>query len=207
MARRRVSRSPTPLLTALKLAVAGNVIDFGAYESFDLEKTIEDVLKRDFSIFDYKELKDSLSRAERVLYLVDNAGEIVFDRVLIEYLLDRYSLRGVDVVVKSRPVLNDAMLEDAIQTGLDRIDGVGIIEIEPYGREGLSRESPDFHRLMQSYDVIISKGQANYEYLNNMEGIFFLFMVKCDIVSRELSERMGQDVRNGDIVLWRSHGT
>ena len=130
----------------------------------------------------------------------------MFDRVLIEYIIDRYSTGFIDVAVKAKPVLNDAMIPDAVQVGLNRIKGVNIVEIDPYETEGISRDSEEFYEFLNEYDLIISKGQANYEYLGDISGIFFLFMVKCEIVARDLSEKIGIHIVNGDTILWQSHG-
>ena len=85
--RKIVDRSDTPLLSAVRLAVAGNTIDYGLFHTFDIEKEIEECLVRDFAVFDFVEFENDLSRARKVLYLLDNAGEIVFDRLLIEWMI------------------------------------------------------------------------------------------------------------------------
>ena len=110
-----VSDSKDPLYTAVKLAAAGNIIDYGVNQAFDLEKTIDEVLKKDFARNQFKEFMQDLTEAKTLTYLADNAGEIVFDHLLIEELKDK----DVTLVVKGGPIINDATFDDVKQVGLD----------------------------------------------------------------------------------------
>jgi len=196
-----VERSEDRLHTAIKLAVAGNIIDLGIAHPFDLEKDIEEILRADFAIDDYGPFRESLAEAEkrppgRILYIGDNAGEIVFDRVLVE------ELRGYDItfVVKSGPVINDALMEDALEVGID-----GVANVIETGSDGigipLGEVSEEFMRHFKEADLIIAKGQGNFETLSEVSGnIFFLLKVKCEDVADELG------VRFGDIVFARNRG-
>lgn len=112
----KVAHSEDKLLAAIRLAVAGNVIDFGVDSSFILKKEIRDAFKKDFAVFDYQEFEGILKNTKQILYLADNAGEVVFDRVLIEELN-----REVIYVVRNKPVINDALIEDAKFCGIDKI--------------------------------------------------------------------------------------
>lgn len=175
-----------PLLTAVKIAVAGNIIDFGvASHEFDVENTLQEVLGSPFAVDDYERFAQRLSSGRSVLYLADNAGEIVFDRVLIE------QMNGVDitVAVKSEPFINDAILTDAQASGLTEVAKVIEVPLHP-------ETSEQMRQAWESADIIISKGQANYEAFSEMDGaIFFLLLAKCSVLAGHIG------VRKGDMVL------
>jgi hypothetical protein len=177
-----------------RIAIAGNVIDFGIYDSVDLDRSLEESFRLPLSEMALVNFAKAVGSARRIVYLCDNAGEIVFDRVLLETL--QHMGKDVTAVVKGSPVINDATREDALSAGLHECatvidngnDGIGTL---------LEACSPQFLEAYRSADLIISKGQANYETLAR-EGdgrIFFLFKVKCPVVAAFL----GRD--NGDIVL------
>ncbi len=179
-----IRRSDDPLRTAARLAIAGNVIDFGIFTSVDIDKSIKRSLESEIGEDDYEDFRDSVSKAHEVLYLPDNAGEIVFDRLLIEELIALG--KKVTAVVKGSPVINDVTAADALQAGLAAIckiidngsDGVGTI---------LELTSAEFRNQYQEAEFVISKGQANFETLTgNTKKTYFLFQSKCDVVSKEL---------------------
>jgi damage-control phosphatase, subfamily I len=178
----KVAHSKDRLLTAIRLAVAGNIIDFGVDNPFVLEKEIEDVFRKDFAIFDYQEFKETLKNAKRILYLADNAGEIVFDRILIEELN-----REVICVVRDKPVINDALIEDAKFCGIDKIAKVVSNGSDAPGTI-LDLCSRDFLSLYAKAKLIISKGQGNFEGLWGKDDapVFFLFKVKCPIIAHDI---------------------
>lgn len=185
-----VALSTEPLATAARLAIAGNVIDFGIFRSVDIRGTVERALTEPMAVDDIRELVSALSEVAAVLYLLDNAGEVVFDRILIEELLALG--KQVTVVVKSGPVINDCTRQDAASVGLDDIcrvidngsDSVGTI-FDHTSRSFLEH----FNRKDQ---IIISKGQANFETLMHEDRrIFFLFQSKCAVVSRHLGLEQG----------------
>ncbi|MCC6029433.1 MAG: ARMT1-like domain-containing protein [Candidatus Korarchaeum sp.] len=190
-----VESSEDPLRTAVKLAIAGNVIDFGPYTSYDLRGTIGRVLKSDLSIDHYPLLKEKFQRASRILYFSDNAGEIVLDKLLVETML---SLREVKItfVVKGGPMINDATLEDFNYVGLSDIGGVEVRTVSN-GEEGTGpdRRSGEVLRWIREHDLVISKGQGNYEILGDFNGIFHMLLVKCPVVAADLNASVG------DIVL------
>lgn len=186
----RVQDSPDPLDTAVRIAIAGNIIDLGAAEDYDLESNLIQVLSRDMAIDDLEALRSALDKQTSVLYLADNAGETVFDRLLIE-TLDR----PVTYVVKASPVINDATRDDAIDAGIDKV-----AEIIDNGSDApgtlLDQCSKDFVKCFRKAGLIIAKGQANYESLSNEPApLFFLLQAKCDVIARDLG------VATGDIVL------
>ena len=180
----RIRRSEDPLWTASRLAISGNVIDFGIYTSIDIESSILRSLEEHIAVDDYEMFREDLDRSEEILYLLDNAGEIVFDRLLIEELAAMG--KKVRAAVQGSAVLNDVTAEDARQTGLQDIcevidngsDAVGTI---------LEWTSPEFRAHYDGAELVISKGQGNFETLTgNGKKAYFLFQSKCDVVSKEL---------------------
>ena len=184
-----VETSGEPLETAVRLAVAGNVIDFGADPDFELEQDIQEALRREPAINHFDVLKNKLKGAREILYLADNAGETVFDKIFIE-AIDK----PVVYAVRDRPVINDATVEDAIKSGLDEVarvvssgcDAPGVIP---------NRCSEEFLDLFQRADLIISKGQGNYETLSSEQRpVFYLLKAKCPVIARDLGVKQGDTV-------------
>ena len=166
---------------AVRIAIAGNVIDFAPGTHFDIEETLESVLYQPFAINDMAAFRRVLSGARSVLYLGDNAGETVFDRVLIGAL-------GVPVTyaVKGGAVINDATVEDALAAGLDEVAEVMSTGSDAPGTI-LSGCSGEFRALYEQADLIMAKGQANYETLSaGGEQLFFLLKVKCPVIARDI---------------------
>jgi uncharacterized protein with ATP-grasp and redox domains len=189
-----VADSEDPLLTACKLAIAGNAIDRGPnLEPVDINEIINRTLSSPLSFDDYVELHSNLSGSRRILYLGDNAGEIVFDRVLIEQL---HQLRELDIyfVVRERPIINDVTSEDAVAVGMEKVARV-ISSGSDAPATILSQCSSDMLRLYYSADLIISKGQGNYESLEGEKGnIFFLLRAKCPLVAELLGVKVGDAI-------------
>ena len=187
----KVAHSKDRLLAAIRVALAGNVIDFGVNKPFDLEREIEDAFKKDFAVFDYQEFKEILEDTKQILYLADNAGEVVFDRILIEELN-----REVIYVVRDKPVINDALVEDAKFCGIDKIARVISNGSDAPGTI-LSLCSKEFLSLYETAELIISKGQGNFEGLAGEDNtpIFFLFKVKCPVIGNDIGCQIG------DIIL------
>ena len=180
-----VDYSNDPLETACKLAIAGNAIDLGPRSEIgNMYTIIEDSLGYQLDQKNYRKFKESVDKAYLVLYIADNAGEIVFDRILIEQLLQVKKLKIV-LAVRKKPIINDATMEDARQAGLDRM---AIIISSGSGAPAtiLSQCSPEMRGYYQAADLIISKGQGSYESLRGrLENIFFLFKVKCPVIARD----------------------
>ena len=191
--KRRVAKSKDRLLAATKLAIAGNIIDFGPGSEFDLEKTIEEVLIQDFAINHFNQFRKALQKSEKIVYLGDNAGEIVFDRILLEELKDK----EITFVVKGGPIINDATLEDAKFACIDKIAEIKTISNGEPGT-GPKRNSKKFINLLERADVVISKGQGNYEALSEVKAnIFFLLKVKCSAIARDIGVKIGGIVVKG----------
>lgn len=193
---KEILKRDTSLETYVKVAIVGNIIDFGAYGvNTDFKELITANLNENLKINDIDEFEDALKNHDEVLYLVDNAGEIVFDRVLIEKIRE-YDV-DVTVCVKSGPIVNDACMKEAIDAGLDELaeiitlgcDSGGIVE------EMLSDE---FMEIFDESGFIIAKGLANYEGLSEMnlkdKDVFSLLCSKCNPISRNLSVEKGSFV-------------
>jgi uncharacterized protein with ATP-grasp and redox domains len=195
--RQMAAKAPDALEAGARLAIAGNVIDFGIYESFDLDRSIEESFRLPLPRTDYLAFARAVNGSRHILYLCDNAGEIVFDRVLIEVL--RGMGKAVTAAVKGSPVINDATLEDAADAGL--AESATVIE---NGNDGIGTLlevcSERFMDAYRSADMIISKGQANYETLvqEKDKRTFFLFKVKCPVVARNLGRPEGDIVLRGN---------
>jgi uncharacterized protein with ATP-grasp and redox domains len=182
-----IRSSADPLLTACKLAVAGNIMDFGAKESFDIKETIQRVLESDFALNAYPEFKDALESASSLLFLADNAGELVCDKLLLETILHYYPLKHITLVVKDEPIINDATLVDVEEVGLASIPGIEFRTLGPL--DAFDERNQSLWPLekvkvwAQEHDLVLSKGQANYEMFGEMPGFFFLLLAKCDILA------------------------
>lgn len=195
--KKTVTTSADPFVTALKLAIAGNIIDYGIPQHFDLDETIGKVLASDFAIDHSKDLKQSLSEAKSVLYIGDNAGEIVFDKLFIETIHHPdlwYAVRGA-------PIINDVTLEDANYVQMNEV--AHVIE-NGYDAPStmLSHCSKEFKDLFSRADIVISKGRGNLESLlhESSKKIYFLLMVKCDVIADILGVKKGQFVVARNVV-------
>ena len=182
-------KAKDPLETAVRLAIAGNVIDFGADPDFQLEKDVQDVLQKEPAINHYQTFKEKLASARKILYLGDNAGETVFDKLLIETMG-----KPVTFAARERPVINDATVEDCIRSGLDEVASIVSSGCDAPGTV-LGRCSTEFLDYFKKADLIISKGQGNYETLSNEQGpIFYLLKAKCPIIAKDLGIKVGDTV-------------
>lgn len=185
-----VANSDDKLLSAIRIAIAGNVIDLGVKKSFDIVKDVKSILKQDFAVFDYSAFKTQLKKAENILYIGDNVGESVFDKILIKELK-----KPVKYAVRSIPIINDVTMEDAIASGLDEV-----AELIDSGCESpgiiLNKSNPEFLEIFNTSGLVISKGQGNFEGLSNCNRqVFFLLKTKCPIISNHLG------VEDGSIIL------
>lgn len=189
-----VTIADDPLLMAIKLAIVGNVIDFGTSNRYKIEDMINTAAQRKFVDDAYPQFKNTLETATTILYLADNSGEIFFDKLLIKELLKQG--KKITYVVKAHPIINDVLRDDAQFAGIDKL--ATIIE----GDAGQKRSAPgmvltytskEFQQQLNTADMVLSKGQGNYEALSaiNRE-IFFLLMVKCPLVARDIGTELAQ---------------
>ena len=190
--REKIKRSGDGLLTAIRISIAGNVIDLGVNREFDIEQEMEEVAQKEFAICDYEAFKSCLDKTEEILFIGDNAGESVFDRILIEQLK-----KPVIYVVRETPVINDVTHEDAIQAGLDQVATILSSGTNAPGTV-LETCSAEFIELLNSSEFVISKGQGNYEGLSNEKvRIFFLLKAKCPIIANDIGVTVDDIILKG----------
>jgi len=189
--RERVERAANPFETAVRLAIAGNIIDFGVNSTIDpetVEATIITALTEPLDGGILRRLRDAIGQADRILYLGDNAGEIVFDRLLIE----RLPCEKVTYVVRGSPILNDALMEDAEVAGL-----TDLVEVIDNGADApgtiLEICSEAFRQRFDEADLVVAKGQGNFESLGDTtKHAFFLLRPKCAVLARHLNCEQGR---------------
>ena len=194
--KQQVETSADPLETAVRLAIAGNIIDFGVnsvVEQSQVEKAIAESLTEPLDMEAMEEFREATSQAEDILYLGDNTGEIVFDRLLIEQL----PYEKITFAVKGGPILNDATMEDAQVVGL-----TDIVNVIDNGSDApgtiLESCSEAFRRRFDKSDLIIAKGQGNFETLCDVDkNLFFMLRPKCVVLARHLGCEIGSLVLAG----------
>jgi len=192
--KKRIEKSDDSLLTAVKIAIAGNIIDYGASNrGFEVQKTINETLATDLAINDYEQFMDNLKNASSLLYIGDNAGEIVFDRLLIEEL-QKLSKADMYFMVRGNPILNDATATDARETGLDEI--VRVISDGNDSPAFVYKEvSDEAKRLFDISDMKIAKGQGNYEAISGRNtDVYCLLRLKCILVAKDIGGNVGDNV-------------
>jgi len=199
MAKMRVQQAEDPLKMAVRMAAAGNVIDYGTQQTVpEITKAFNSILDQQFSVFCYELFQKKLKDAQKILFLADNAGEIVFDRLLLETLQ-----KPVTFAVRGFPIINDALRQDAIDVGIDRIANI-IDNGAGYPGTVIEKCSQSFQRAFEQADLIISKGQGNFETLCDTDApICMIFMVKCQQVAQHVQTMFAPDppVRQGQFVL------
>lgn len=188
-----VEAAADPLETAVRLAIAGNIIDYGPpgapSDTAALQAAVNTALQRPLVINHLEAFRSRLAEVEHILYLADNAGETVFDRVLIETLA-----MPTTYVVKGGPVLNDALAEDALAAGIDRVADIIDNGTDAPGTI-LDRCSAALRARFDAASLIVAKGQANYETLSDCDrDIFFLLQVKCPVIARHVGVPVGSMV-------------
>lgn len=190
-----LQKSDNRLYDALKISVAGNVIDLGINKDFDIEDSLRRSLGTGFARDDCSLFRDKLDQVEDVLLVADNAGEIVFDRLLVEEL----SALGkkVTCMVKGGPILNDATMTDALQAGMDKVARMVTTGSNYLGAHP-GKLSPEALVMLKNAGLVISKGQANFESLEHEElargRVFFLLKIKCECVGKVANANLGDIV-------------
>lgn len=183
-----IRQANDPLLAAMQFALIGNYIDFGAMQDVneaDFLQLLKNAQSITLSAPIYQRLRNDLSSAQKLVFLTDNCGEIVADKLLIQAIQTQYPQLQITVLVRGKPVLNDATLEDAQQVGL-----TDLVTVLPNGNgiagTCLERLSPEAQRLIQQADLILSKGQGNFETLRGCgKNVYYLFLCKCDLFAQQ----------------------
>lgn len=182
------------LLMAIKLAIAGNVIDFGTMNRLNVDEIIDTALKRNFDGSSYPRFKKVLGQSKSILYLADNTGETFFDKLLLKELVNMG--KEITYVVKANPIINDALLEDAKFAGIDKLATIISSDAgQDISTPGvvLQYASEGFLDRFKKADMVISKGQGNYEGLSDVDReVFFLLVVKCYLVARDIGSEVGK---------------
>lgn len=193
---KKIRQEEDKLFTAIKAAVAGNVIDFGAKEQFCLEEEINKVFTTHFAIDDYNKLAKQIEEKENILILADNAGENVFDKILIKIIKRLYPQKKITYATRGKPIINDITTKEALQIGIDKFATVVSTGVDTPGLE-LSRANTVFRNIFEKAELIISKGMGNFECLETLKDkrIFFVFKVKCNVVATAIGKEVG------DIIL------
>ncbi len=175
-----VEDSKERLALAIKIACAGNVIDLGVERVFNLKKDIEDAISHQFKIWDFEQFYTKLTSAKTILYIGDNSGEAVFDKILIEQL-------NADVIFATRgiPVLNDITMKEAKQIGIAKHAMIISSGVTCPGAI-INQCNKDFLDIFNTSDIVIAKGQGNYEALSTEKrDIFFLLKAKCPVIAQD----------------------
>ncbi|MEO1928047.1 MAG: ARMT1-like domain-containing protein [Nautiliaceae bacterium] len=191
----KLLKSQNKLLYACKIATAGNVIDLGVHQSYDLTKELEKIFEIEFGINNFDEFEKNIKSSETICYLADNAGENVFDEILIETIKEINPNIKIYYLVRGKPVINDVTLKDLI--------GLEIFNVAEVINTGVP--SPGFHlkfaneiskEIFYNSDMVISKGMGNFECLFDEcnRKVFYLFKVKCEAVARTSHTNVGDYV-------------
>lgn len=191
---RTIESSDDEVLSALKLAISGNVIDLGTDHGMDYEIVISRALSKNITVDESSYLTSRIKTANNILYLADNAGEIVFDKIFIDTLVNNNIVdrEKITIAVRGAPILNDATIEDAEYIGLTE-DYRVISNGDCSPGTCFKHTSEEFNTVYSNADLIISKGQGNFETLSEVvdKEIFFLLISKCSLVAERLKNNIG----------------
>ena len=180
--------------TALKIAVIGNVIDFAARHTFD-NKTVFEMINKineiEFVIDHRKALINQLENCKQLLYIGDNCGEIVLDKIFIEIIKGLYPNIDIYFGVRGAPIINDVTIEDAIQVKMDEVAKI-ISSGTMYPGTILDKSSNEFKKVFNSSDIVIAKGQGSYEGLSDTKrkGLFLMLLVKCSYIGDNIPAKV-----------------
>lgn len=185
--RERIARADDPMKLAMKLALVGNYIDFGVVDHVDeafLNQLIIEAEKKQFDEDAYIKLRADLEKGGNLLYFTDNCGEIVMDRLLMEEIKKQFPDIIISVMVRGQHTLNDATMEDAVQVGLTDMEQID--QVVGNGNNIMGTWFPEVSdeaaELIKNADVMIAKGQANFETMRQCGlNIYYLFLCKCDL--------------------------
>ena len=189
-----VDTADDPLFEAIIVAALGNTIDFASQHEIDLVSDIKNITPEDLVINDYTTFKRSLEKAKHLLIIGDNAGEIVFDKLLIHTLKNYYPDLEIIYSVRAAPIINDATMEDAKFISLTEL--VKVIESSTSPGIDLASSSQKFKELFfRKEGIILSKGQGNFESLYGIEipekEVYYLLKAKCNLMERIFHVKIG----------------
>ena len=180
--RQKIGRAEDPLALALRFAQIGNFIDFGAMDSVDDAKLMEFLEQAEtlpLSENTYQNVTEDMKSAKKLVFLTDNCGEIVLDKLLLETIAKVYPHLECTIIVRGEPVLNDATMEDALQVGIEACGKV-IPNCTNIAGTYIPWISAEAKTEMDEADILIAKGQGNFESLHGCGlNIYYLFLCKC----------------------------
>ncbi|MBW2701070.1 MAG: DUF89 family protein [Deltaproteobacteria bacterium] len=194
--RERIGEAKDPFRMVLRLALAGNIIDFGIHADLDEAKvfaTVEQSLEEPIAGMELEASRRTLAQAKKIVYVADNAGELGFDKLFIEHL----DPKRITLVVRGAPTLNDVTREDAVFYGLDAMlpildtgsDAPGMI---------LEQVGPELQKALDEADLVVCKGQGNYETLSGLKRpVMFLLRAKCPVIAKHIGVPVGRLVVEG----------
>ncbi|MEO0072472.1 MAG: ARMT1-like domain-containing protein [candidate division WOR-3 bacterium] len=196
----KISRLSDPIFSGIKASACGNIIDVGPADIYldaaqkDLRKEFLELFEKPFTINHYQIFKEKFKTAETILYILDNAGEVFLDKLVLESLKDK----KINIVLKAYPILNDAVAEDARRAKLDTLGQ--LLELNKdtnkrYLGVDFSAVTDEFLSNFENADIVIAKGHANFESLINVDrDCFFILMAKCPAVASYLNVKVGEQV-------------
>ena len=187
-----LQKSENSLLTATKIAVAGNAIDLAAEVEFDLKEELDKIFDTEFAHNDFEKLKQELEKAKNVVVLGDNVGEHIFDYMFIQTLQKLYPKVAFSYFVRGVPIINDVTLKEAKEAGFDKLCHLVDSGVNTPGF-AYTRAFKEAQELFDGADLVISKGMGNYECLSpsHRTNICFLLKVKCQVVANSLGQEVG----------------
>lgn len=196
-----IQASDNPLMCAIKYSMVGNFIDFGAMSSVDenkLAELIDDCESGDIDNIQFENLCRDIENSKNIVYLTDNCGEIVFDKILISEIRNTNPSANVTAIVRGQDVLNDATMTDANQIGLDAVCDV-IDNGAAFAGTCLSQISDEARSVILNADVIIAKGQGNLETLQYCGlNVYYIFMCKCNMFAKKFNKPLYSGVLIND---------
>lgn len=196
-----ISSAPDPIRRAVQYVMKGNYIDFGVLSDVNSEKLMELLSQAKDQTIDeqiFEELMQDLTSAKNMVLLTDNCGEIVLDKLLIRTIMSQFPDLQIHVIVRGGHALNDATMEDACQVGLpDLVEVIGNGTcLQGTYLPDISKEARD---LLEQADVILSKGQGNFESLQYCGlNIYYLFLCKCDLFTKRFHTHLYNGILTND---------
>ncbi len=184
-----ISGSENTLYAALKVGAVGNNLDSAVVRNIDIKECIKEELQRPFTVCDIDVLKEKLKTAKTVLIVGDNSGEAVFDGVF----MDNFPNLTFYYAVRSAPIINDITLAEVPHTNIDKKAQVFASGSCAPGSV-LSQCSEKFKAILKESDIVISKGQGNFESLSEVKNIFFLLKTKCPVIASRFGVETGSYV-------------
>lgn len=190
-----IENAEDPFMAILKTAVVGNVIDLAAEVSFDLHDAITSVYKTPFAYDDSAKLNDALHKAETLLYIGDNTGEHLFDKLAIEHLSKLFPNLHITYMVRGNAIINDVTMKEALEANMDDVCTLVDSGVPTPGFV-YDLATKEAQNCFDSADLIVAKGMGNYECMTPQKrrNICFLLKVKCSVVAASLNQEIGSIV-------------